>query len=482
MVTAVTISVVCLAAAIVLWWNTRLVRRRSPRVLDAGEITLYRVRRRPERHLGIVTGDLRRARCAELWVNPENTAMRMSRVDELSVSAIIRYEGACRDAAGRVTADVIADELERRVGPRRPIPAGTAIITGAGDLARLGVRYVAHSAAVQGEPGGGYHQIRDVGRCATAVLAAIDRTTDPKPVRSVLLPLLGAGQGGGDPMSTARALVGATLDYFAATPASAITAVYLLAYTDVDLAACRKACDRAPLLPLSPGREGHHSEPVRTTAVAAPPYRQARKTLRIGLTLDVVGFGGRSTTGRESLEHRIPALLRRALADAGADLDQVDHQWHGDGASVYLPNDTDPSRTLPDLVEAIVRWLDDDNRRHEDRIRLRMAVALGLLGHSGTTGYTGPLVVDLARLIDAPPLRQAIADEPDRDLAVLTSDHVYSAVVRPGTFTLPGRFRRVEVTVKEFAACAWLWTPGRVTRRPTVPAPRPQPPADLVDP
>ncbi|MBB5857539.1 macro domain-containing protein [Amycolatopsis umgeniensis] len=461
MATALTITIVCLAAATVLWWTIRPARPRGPRVLDSGEISLYRMRHvRPERHLGIVTGDLRRVHCAQLWVNPENTAMRMSRVDELSVSAIIRYEGACRDTAGRITADVIADELERRVGPRRPVPAGTAIITGPGDLARFGVRYVAHSAAVQGEPGGGYRQIRDVGRCATAVLTAIDGVTDPTPVRSVLFPLLGAGQGGGDPADTARALVGAVVDYFTATPASAITAVYLLAYTDIDLAACRKACDRAALRPSSPGEESRSGEPAREVAMTAPPFRQARKTLRIGLTVDVVGFGGRSTTGRESLEHRIPALLRRTLADAGADLGQVDHQWHGDGASIYLPGDADPSRMLTELIEATARRLAEDNRHHEDRIRLRMAVTLGLLGHSGTTGYTGPLVVDLARMVDAPPLRQAIADEPDRDLAVLTSDHVYSAVVRPGGFELAAaRFRRVEVVVKEFAASAWLWVP-----------------------
>jgi hypothetical protein len=192
----------------------------------------------------------------------------------------------------------------------------------------------------------------------------------------------------------------------------------------------------------------------------APPDPQARKTLRIGLTIDVVGFGSRSTTGRESLEQRLLALLCQILADAGTDLDQVDHRWHGDGASVYLPSDADPPQILTDLAAATTRRLAEDNQRHDDRIRLRMAVTLGLLGH-GTTGYTGPLLVDLARMIDAPPLRQAIADEPDRDLAVLASDYVYSIVVQPGHSKLPvAAFRRVEVAVKEFAAPAWLWVPG----------------------
>lgn len=467
MTSAVAIAIACVAVAVpaALWW-TRSARPRTPRVLETSEIHMYRVlNASAERHIGIVTGDLRRTRCAQVWVNPENTAMRMSRIEELSVSAIVRYEGARRDAAGRVTIDLIADELDRRVAARRPVSAGTVVITGAGDLARRGVRYIAHSAAVQGEPGGGFRQVQELGRCVTAVLAAIDQLADP--VDSVLFPLLGAGQGGGDPAETAKVLVGATADYFAATPISAIRVVYLLAYTDIELVACRAACNRRFLRPV-PHDSGSRivapaeaasttSEPARVWSPAAEPL--ARKTLQMGFTVDVVGFGGRSVRDRESVEHRLLALLCQILADAGTDLDQVDHQWHGDGASVYLPSDVDPTRIVTSLVDATARRLAEDNLRHSDRIRLRMAVTVGLLGQ-GTTGYTGPIVVDLARMVDAPVLRQSIAEEPDRDLAVLLSDYVYSNVVRTGCSELStAPFRRVEVVVKEFAAPAWLWVP-----------------------
>lgn len=469
MTSAVAVAIACVAVAVpaALWW-TRSARPRTPRALETSEIHMYRVLdASAERHIGIVTGDLRRARCAQVWVNPENTAMRMSRVEELSVSAIVRYEGARRDAAGRVTIDLIADELDRRVSSRRPVPAGTVIITGAGDLARRGVRYIAHSAAVQGEPGGGFRQVREVGRCVTAVLAAIDQLADP--VDSVLFPLLGAGQGGGDPAATAKVLVGATVDYLAATPTSAITAVYLLAYTDIELVACRAACNRRSLRPVphDPGSRiaapaevaSTTSDPARAWPPAAEPL--ARKTLQMGFTVDVVGFGRRSARDREAVEHRLLALLCQILADTdtGTDLDQVDHQWHGDGASVYLPSDVDPTRIVTTLVDATTRRLAEDNLRHSDRIRLRMAVTVGLLGQ-GITGYTGPIVVDLARMVDAPALRQAIAEEPDCDLAVLLSDYVYSNVVRPGYSELStAPFRRVEIVVKEFAAPAWLWVP-----------------------
>jgi O-acetyl-ADP-ribose deacetylase (regulator of RNase III) len=471
MTVAMTVAVTCVAVGLsaVLWWAARRTTLpKTPRALETSQVHLYRVLGgRGKRHIGIVTGDLRRARCAQVWVNPENTGMRMARVDEFSVSAIIRYEGAHRDTAGRVTADLIADELDRRVGSRRPVPAGTAIITGAGELARFGVRYVAHSAAVQGEPGAGFRQVREVGRCVTAVLAAVDRIADPVPVESVLFPLLGTGQGGGDPSATATALVGAAVDYFAATPTSPVTAVYLLAYTDTELAMCRAACKRRALRAVSHGPANRlpitfgATPATGDTAWVLPPAAEppTRKMLQMGFTIDVVGFGSRSAPDQEAVERRLADLLRRVLADTGTDLNHVDHQWHGDGASVYLPSDIDPTRFLAELIGATTRHLAEDNQHHPDRIRLRMAVTVGLVGQ-GATGYSGPIVVDLARMVDALPLRQAVTDQPNRDLAVLLSEHLYSHVVRPGYAQLPAaHFRRVAVAVKEFTATAWLWVP-----------------------
>jgi transcriptional regulator with XRE-family HTH domain len=73
------------------------VADRRPRPLSSSEICLYRVTGLAgpaDRHLGTVSGDLRRVRCADVWVNSENTEMTMARFDEFSVSSIIRYEGA----------------------------------------------------------------------------------------------------------------------------------------------------------------------------------------------------------------------------------------------------------------------------------------------------------------------------------------------------------------------------------------------------
>jgi transcriptional regulator with XRE-family HTH domain len=212
-----------------------------PRPLDSSEIRRYRVLElpgTPARFVGTVTGDMRRVRCAQVWVNSENTEMLMARVNEHSVSSIVRYEGAIRDDVGQVTDDIIYAELDRKLSGRRPVPPGAAIVTGAGELARFGVSHVVHVAAVQGEPGAGFRQIREVGRCVTSALAAVDNIVADPPPETILFPLLGTGQGGGELRPTIGALVGSAIDYFTMTPRTRVTTVYFLAYLDVELSEC----------------------------------------------------------------------------------------------------------------------------------------------------------------------------------------------------------------------------------------------------
>jgi O-acetyl-ADP-ribose deacetylase (regulator of RNase III) len=212
-----------------------------PRALDSSEIRRYRVLELPgppERFIGTVTGDIRRVRCAQVWVNSENTEMLMARVNEYAISSIIRYEGAVRDDAGQVTDDIIYGELNRKLSGRRPVPPGTAIVTGAGELARFEVSHVVHVAAVQGEPGAGFRQVREVGRCVTNALAEVDKIAADPPPETILFPLLGTGQGGGELRPTIGALVGSVIDYFTMTPRTRITTAYFLAYSDIELSEC----------------------------------------------------------------------------------------------------------------------------------------------------------------------------------------------------------------------------------------------------
>lgn len=196
--------------------------------------------------VGIVTGELRKVRSAQVWVNSENTDMEMARYNDYSVSAVIRFHGARRDETGRVIDDLIADDLKRRTSGR-PVAAATAISTGPGMLAESnGVRHIVHVAAVQGEPASGYRQVLDVGRCVSNALWEAERLAERDPVTTaVLFPLLGVGTGGGDLLPTAVVMVGAAVDHLVAS-ARCIRAVYLLACTEPELDACVTALDSHP--------------------------------------------------------------------------------------------------------------------------------------------------------------------------------------------------------------------------------------------
>ena len=88
-----------------------------------------------------------------------------------------------------------------------------------------------------------------------------------------------------------------------------------------------------------------------------------------------------------------------------------------------------------------------------------MAVGAGIVGWS-SAGYSGSLVVNLKRMVDSDPLRDAVADHQEADLVVLVSDQVFAQIVRPGYAGLTtAQFQPVQVAVKEFKEQAWLWVP-----------------------
>lgn len=67
--------------------------------------------------------------------------------------------------------------------------------------------------------------------------------------------------------------------------------------------------------------------------------------------------------------------------------------------------------------------------------------------------------VNLAfRLLDAQPLKTALADSPGT-LAVITSGWFFDEVVRHSQITDPATFRPMQVSVKETSRVAWIGLP-----------------------
>lgn len=232
----------------------RVVPRLDRRTIEtpvAGR-ALYRLVAEPSSpcRIGVLPGSIRRIRTADIWVNSENTDMQMARYNDFSVSGIIRYWGAVRDDTGRVIKDLIADELDAVVGPRRPVAPGVAVVTGAGALSEThNVRHIVHVAAVQGEPGAGYRQVRDVGACVYNALAKVESLVMDSGGGSVLFPMLGTGAAGAEIQPTARMMVATALDYLLDHPATRLRQIYFLGYNDREFDALQETLRVMPLVP-----------------------------------------------------------------------------------------------------------------------------------------------------------------------------------------------------------------------------------------
>lgn len=198
--------------------------------------------------LGIRPGRILRVHDIDIWVNSENTDMEMARFMEFSISSIIRYNGARRGDGGHVVEDVIADELARVVGARRPVAPGAAFVTGSGALADShAVRRIIHVAAVHGEPGAGFQQIRHVGACVGNALSHAERlAAEDEAIRTILFPMLGNGVAGAAVTPTAAELVAAAVEHLEATPGTLLRGIYFLAFTDAERDALTQALETHP--------------------------------------------------------------------------------------------------------------------------------------------------------------------------------------------------------------------------------------------
>ena len=78
-----------------------------------------------------------------------------------------------------------------------------------------------------------------------------------------------------------------------------------------------------------------------------------------------------------------------------------------------LPADIDPTVILPLLIRSLASALGADNAQSADRIRMRMAVSVGLI-ERGLAGFGGQLIVDINRLVDSARAARGAAEAPCR--------------------------------------------------------------------
>lgn len=186
-------------------------------------------------------------------------------------------------------------------------------------------------------------------------------------------------------------------------------------------------------------------------------------TRKLCVAYDVEHYSQRGTRREYATQQRLSDVLAFAFSEAGLTAEDYELQEQGDGGLALLPTGgtVDEPRLLVSLLSALRTGLIELNEDlvEEARVRLRVALHEGVV-HSAPHGYVGPAVIEVCRLRDAAPVRNALADS-DAVLVAVVADGLYRDVLSQGYHGLPGAaFAPVDVQVKTFSARAWIYLPG----------------------
>ena len=225
--------------------------------------------------------------------------------------------------------------------------------------------------------------------------------------------------------------------------------------------------------PWSAGRRRHATTEPGEFRLAVPAGRRPVRVqprartgtagVRLCVAADVERFSRFTMPEAERAQRRFIDVLAAARRHAG--IDSAELQESGDGQFAVLPPGLDESVVIPKLVEGLRIGLAQSNADLNEHARLRLRVALHR-GHiaPGVNGWVGDAPIAVHRLLDAPPVRDALAGTPATDFVLVVPDVLYDDVIahRHGLLD-PDEFHRVEIDLpaKNFRGAAWVYAPDR---------------------
>lgn len=182
---------------------------------------------------------------------------------------------------------------------------------------------------------------------------------------------------------------------------------------------------------------------------------------RLCLAVDVEQYSRLDTRTQSAVQSELVRMLDHAAVRTGLNRAAWTRQPQGDLEFAVLPEATSEAVVLGRFVNQLAVSLGDRNARPAaQRVRLRMAVDVGVVAHAAL-GHAGPAPVAVARYVNAPQLKAVLAAITAADLAVIVSDRLYQDVVRSGWRELdPTQYVRAHVRVKEFGGYGWIRVPG----------------------
>jgi O-acetyl-ADP-ribose deacetylase (regulator of RNase III) len=236
----------------------------KPTPISEGVDKVYRLDDDSPRQLIVRTGDIRRTIkesgvTADAVVTLDDTYLQLGLYYEASVSGILRYLDAVKTAGKRVLHDHAHDALHEQLAHLNvelPVIPGAVFFTRTAGLAKYGVKYLVHVAAMQGQVGEGYHLMDDMVReCIRNVFEYFAEFAERDQLTSILFPMLGAGTTDLKLVEVAKRLLNAIVT--CAHLAPTCKTVYVLTWLESHRHAIRKAAQELDLKPVksSPSRK-----------------------------------------------------------------------------------------------------------------------------------------------------------------------------------------------------------------------------------
>jgi len=216
-----------------------------------------------------------------------------------------------------------------------------------------------------------------------------------------------------------------------------------------------------------PGNQASHRDiaaiqpwPASPVKTLAPPADGQLCTL---IAVDIAGFtrADRDDDIRLYMHQALYEILQKAFDRSGIPWAECFHEDRGDGALIVIP----PGTAGKDIIDPLPERLRGLIRRHNHvsceaaGIQLRAAIHTGPVEHD-EYGFVGTDINFLFRMLEARPLKRALADS-GADLALIISDDVYrSLVCRYPSLVSPACFEPVRFQAKQTRARAWTYLPG----------------------
>jgi tetratricopeptide (TPR) repeat protein len=179
------------------------------------------------------------------------------------------------------------------------------------------------------------------------------------------------------------------------------------------------------------------------------------------LCADIEQFGDRRRTHPHQLAVRdgLYTALSAAFARSGVSWQDCYHEDRGDGALILVPPDVPKNVLACSVPRELAAALAEHNEAHDlpAQIRLRLAIHAGEI-HRDAHGVTGTAINVAFRLLEAQPLKRTLADS-SGVLAMIASQWFFEEVIRHDPANDPAAYRRVQISVKETQATAWICRP-----------------------